>query len=98
MNMAAVCIATVWDHITRGSAGSSLQKHCMSHHNCTARRKKFFANSSFLIFRTANRNGKALQIPKVQLMRHDTGVREVKGAFPIARAMKHSMMIARAKN
>jgi hypothetical protein len=48
-------------------------------------KRKFFANSSFLIFRTANRNGKALQISKVQLMRHDTGVRETKLTLPIAR-------------
>jgi hypothetical protein len=38
----------------------------------------FFANSSFLIFRTANRNGKALSDPKGAAYEAYTGVREVK--------------------
>lgn len=54
---------------------------------------KIFANSSFLIFRTANRNGKALQIPKVQLTRQDTGVREVKVAFQLP-GNEHFMIIS----
>lgn len=67
-----------WESRNADCVSVMAMKEEQSHHSCMDEKKQdFFANSSFLIFRTANRNGKALSDPKgVQLMRRETPVLE----------------------